>query len=252
MELKLLFTPIILGWHGVCLSIGKERLFFGVDLVNTKILTAIALAMSPLLWASGAGAAQITFGPSDQSITFTGNGANSVTVTSPTLTGSAFDTTNVFVGSFTLSGLSFTAGPQSGGIFTAGANTETFTYNNPDGDTLTETWHVTFIQDNTPQPKFFGTGVTTAISGDAAFLAAFGPVGTIDTFDWIEMPLACTPAANCTTLDQLATTTASASARISSGEKLVAIATPEPPSLGVLASALVVLTWLYRRRRTSL
>jgi hypothetical protein len=37
------------------------------------------------------------------------------------------------------------------------------------------------------------------------------------------MPLACTPAANCTTLDQLATTTASASAPISSGEKLVAI-----------------------------
>src|SRR5438105_6675339 len=49
-------------------------------------------------------------------------------------------------------------------IFSAGANTETFTYANPDGDTLTETWHVTFIQDNTPQPKFFGTGVITAIS----------------------------------------------------------------------------------------
>jgi hypothetical protein len=77
---------------------------------------------------------------------------------SPTLTGMAFDTTNSLVGSFTLSALSFTAGPQSGGIFSAAANTETFTYSNPDGDTVTETWHVTFIQDNTPQPKFFGTG----------------------------------------------------------------------------------------------
>jgi hypothetical protein len=65
------------------------------------------------------------------------------------------------------------------------------------------------IQDNTPQPKFFGTGTVTKISGDASFLAAFGPVGSSHSFDWTEMPLSCTVAANCTTLDQLATTTAS-------------------------------------------
>jgi len=126
--------------------------------------------------------------------------------------------------------------PQSAGLFNAGANTETFTYTNPDGDTLTETWHITVIQDNTPQPKFFGTGATTAISGDAAFLAAFGPVGTIDSFDWIEMPLSCAVAANCTTLDQLATTTTSASAPISSGEKLTT-AVPEP---GLRIPAIVI------------
>src|SRR5712691_12030693 len=192
--------------------------------MNRKFLTAIALAA---LWGSGAEAAQITFGPSNQSITFTGNGASSVSVSSPTLTGSAFDTTNGLVGSFSISALSLTAGPQSGNLFPAGANTETFIYFNPDGDTVTETWHITTIQDNTSQPKFFGTGATTAISGDAAFLAAFGPVGTVDTFDWIEMPLVCTPAANCTTLDNLATTTASASAPISSGEKF-GTPVPEP------------------------
>ena len=71
---------------------------------------------------------------------------------------------------------------------------------------------------NIPQPKFFGTGIITAISGDAAFLAAFGSVGSSYSFDWMEMPLSCTVAANCTTLDQSATTTASASAPISSGE----------------------------------
>jgi hypothetical protein len=93
--------------------------------MKKEVLTAITAAA---LWASGAHAAQITFGPSNQSIGFTGNGANSVTVTSPTLTGSAFDPTNTAVGTFTLAYAvqSFTAGPQINGLFAANANSETF------------------------------------------------------------------------------------------------------------------------------
>ena len=149
--------------------------------MNTKRSAILALVVGPLLWASGVGAAQITFGPSDQSITFTGDGANSVTVSIPTLTGPAFDTTNSAVGSFTLSSKvqTYTAGPQINGLFAVQNNILTFVYRNPDGDTITETWTLNIIQDNTPQPKFFGTGVTTDISGDAAFLAttryAFAP-----------------------------------------------------------------------------
>lgn len=217
--------------------------------MRTKILAAIGFAA---LWGSGVQAAQITFGPSNQSITFTGDGANSVTVSSPSLTGPAFDTTDNSVGSFTITPLSFAAGPQVNGIFTAGANTELFTYVNPDdGDTVTETWQIAMIQDDTSQPKFFGTGITTSISGDAAFLAAFGPVGTIDTFDWIELPLSCTPSANCTTLGQLATTTTSASAPLSSGEDVTTPAVPEPASLALLGGALCAFGWVRRRRHAA-
>jgi hypothetical protein len=89
--------------------------------MNTRLLAAVVLAIVPPLWAPGALAAQITFGPSAQSITFTGNGANSVTVVSQQLTGLALDTINGAVGTLSLSPLSFIAGPQSGGLFPAGS-----------------------------------------------------------------------------------------------------------------------------------
>jgi hypothetical protein len=206
------------------------------------LLTSVA-ALGCLFLASSPEAAQITFGPSNQSITYTGHGNGSVDVSSPTLTGMAFDTTNSLVGSFTLSALNFTTAPQVAGIFDIPANTETFTYTNPDTpDTFTETVHFTDIQDNTPQPKMYGTATLTSISGDAAFLAAFGPAGTASNIDFLSAPLICTPTTNCLTLDFLATTTASASATISSGENLSAdVSVSEPFSLALLGTALPAL-----------
>src|SRR6266446_9312646 len=66
------------------------KLFAGECSMHRNLLTAVALVVGPLLWASGAQAAQITFGGSAQSITFTGNGAGALSISSPVLSGSAF------------------------------------------------------------------------------------------------------------------------------------------------------------------
>jgi hypothetical protein len=85
--------------------------------MNTRLLAAVVLAIGPPLWASGALAAQITFGPSAQSITFTGNGANSVTVVSQQLTGLALDTINGAVGTLSLSPLPSSQARRVAGSF---------------------------------------------------------------------------------------------------------------------------------------
>lgn len=193
------------------------------------VLTAALIVVS-----TAAQAAQITFGPSVQQITFAQEGAG-LHVTAPQLDAPAFDTTSPVLGGVWILGLDFTTGPEVGGIFPANPSEALIKYMNG-SNLLIERISTTFVQDGATQPKVFGIGTTIQIEGDAAFLAAFGPVGTVDRWDFVVNDLG-------TTLDRLVT---SASATISAGEKVPAI--PEPSTLGLLGAALAGLGVVSRRR----
>jgi len=196
--------------------------------VSTFVIMVTVGSLLVLGLSSGAQAAQITFGGSSQAITFTGNGANAVSVSIAGLSGKAFFDADA-LGTYSFGATTFTAGPQSGGLFPAGPNTENFSFTGGDGDTLSGTVHWNVIQDNTPQPKFFGLLTILSKAGDAAFLSTWGSTAVID---FITMPLS-----SGGTLDQLAVGTGSATAPISSGE---VFPTPEPSTTALLGIGLVL------------
>ena len=207
-------------------------------LITLAALGSIVLLGLP----SGADADSITLGASSQNITFTGNGAGSVTVTIGGLTGNAFFNSDP-LGTYSFGATTFTAGPVSSNLYPAGANSETFTFTGGDGDTLSGIVVWSFIQDNTTQPKFFGTLTITSSAGDAAFLSSFS-VGSKAPIDFFTNALS-----SGGTLDQLSATTNRATATISAGE---VVPTPEPSSLVLFGIGLVVLCAYMRRKLETL
>jgi hypothetical protein len=202
------------------------------------LLAAAAFAAFSLVGvASGAQAATITIGSSSQNIAFTGLGFGSVLVSiNNPLSGNAMFGSDI--GTYTLGTASFTAGPQSSGLFPA-AGSETLSYIGADGDSLFGTVHWNVVEGGLNQATFFGTLSISALSGDAAFTNNFASkAASIDfTTDTLSPDV---------TLVTLASAAVS-SATISSGE-VNPSPVPIPGTLPLLASGLVGL-WAYGRNR---
>jgi len=205
-------------------------------------LTVIAALGICLL--SRADAGQITFGPSLENVMFTGNGAGSVSISISGLTGPGFYTGDALIGVFKFGPASFTAGPGPG-IYPASSSAESFEFTGSGSLKGTISW--SYIQDGTPQPKFFGSLLVATASGSPAFLSDFA-LGTIVPVDFITNVMA-----GASSLDFLRNTTGSATATISSGQVMpdavpTPLLIPQPASILLLGVAVLGLAVGLRRR----
>src|SRR5262245_22787677 len=213
--------------------------------VVLPVILALGICL-PLSLPAGVDAGQITFGPSLENVTFTGNGTGSVLISISGLTGPGFYTGDTQIGAFAFGPVSFTAGPGPS-IYLASLGAESFEFTGSGNMTGTISW--SFIQDGTTQPKLFGSLLVATVSGSAAFLTEYAP-GTTVPIDFITNVMT-----GASSLDSLSGTTASATATISSGQVMheavaapVAVRVPEPATILLIGIAVIGLGVGFRRR----
>jgi len=219
--------------------------------MKIKILSSVVVAAGVLLSAPVAHADQITLGASTVgSFSFTGTGpfgtppnAITVSVGAGGLSGTGYFGNFLDLGTYTFGPTIFTTNSLSGNNFSIGPGAvESFSWNSStDADAMTGLIKWTQLKDNSPNPDLIGFLDYTA-SGDAAFLASFGTHGTA------EIDIVFRNLSSGILLDNLALTTNSETAIISSGE-VVPTSVPEPASLALFGTGLLAMGWLARRRR---
>jgi hypothetical protein len=209
---------------------------------KTYICLLITL-MATLLTTGTANAAitQIVLGSSDNNITFTNNGANSASISFGTLTGTGtFEPSNV-QGTYTMS--------LSGGTPTLGSPTSSAYPVNMNGATINFTFSISgsalagnivlnTVYDTDGAPQILATLNTTSSSGQ---FTSLWPSGSSTSLDF-ALDLYGSP----TVGKVYAGTNSSTSGTISSGQ---AVPVPEPASIALLGSGLLMVGSLTKNRR---
>jgi hypothetical protein len=209
------------------------------------LLAAVSFLSAPL----GAQAAIITLGSTTDGITLTGTGTL-VDASIAGGTGSGTLLNGSTVGTYTLGAVSLTAGPNGAilaeqyPVTVQSPASELFTYSDTAGHALTGDIAWSFIQDNTPNPKFFGSMTVLTSSGSPGFISTWSP-GSVDQINFTTTFL---PGGE--TLDALVAAHGAATVGISAGE----IETVPGPIAGAGLPGLVaacggLLAWWRRKRK---